>query len=214
MKWRQTADSVCDRMPTAVFDFDETLVYLPSAIVWSREIAFKNKLQLTLLFILEKLTGVQWYHEKVLQCMVGKDVSETIDQMKALPPVPGGVNYFRQLCANGYKMIVMSYSPGVFVSPWLTANGLNAELICPDFVMSANMLQMVSEDPVTQIYLKESHDAKAKVLAKMNIEPDICVGNNERRDGLCDKYVDIRSLEPKYKSKIQQVLQNLNFLLR
>jgi hypothetical protein len=146
--------------------------------------------------------------------MVGKDVSETIDRMKNLAPVPGGVSYFRQLSVRGYKMIVMSYSPTVFVSPWLTANGLDAELICPNFVMSANLLHMVSQDPVTQIYLKEPHDAKAKALAKMNIKPDICVGDNKRRDGACDKYVDIRKLEPEYyKNKIQQALHNLELFL-
>jgi len=196
-------------MPTAVFDFDETLIYLPSALIWSKKIDLKKKLQIPLLFILGKFDGVPRYHEKAFEWMVGKHVYETIDQMKNLPPVPGGVNYFRQLSAQGYKMIVMSYSPGVFVSPWLTANGLKAELICPNFIMSANMLQMVSEDPVTQIYLKEPHNAKAKVLAKMNIKPDICVGNNKRQDGLCDKYLDIRNLEPNYKNKIQQVLHNL-----
>ena len=202
-------------MPTAIFDFDETLIYLPSALIWSKKIGLKKKLQIPLLFVLGKLDGVPGFHEKAFEWMVGKDVSETIGRIKNLPPVTGGVTYFRQLSVQGYKMIVMSYSPRVFVSPWLTANGLYAELICPNFVMSANMVQMVSEDPVTQIYLKEPHNTKAKVLAKMNIKPDICVGDNKRRDGPCDKYVDIRKLEPKYyKYKIQQALHNLELFFR
>ena len=198
-------------MPTAVFDFDETLIYLPSALIWSRKIGLIKKLQIPLLFMLGKLDGVPSYHEKAFEWLVGKDVSETIDQIKNLSPVPGGVTYFQQLSAQGYKMIVMSYSPGVFVGSWLTANGLEAELICPNFIVSANRLQMVSEDPVTQIYLKDLNNAKAKVLEKLNITPDICVGDNERRDGLCDRYVDIRSLEPNYKNKIQRHYKIWNF---
>ena len=200
-------------MSTAVFDFDETLIYLPSALIWSKKIDLKKKLQIPLLFILGKLDGAPNFHQKAFEWMVGKDISETIDEMKNLPPVPGGVTYFSELFAQGYKMIVMSYSPGIFVSSWLTANGLKAELLCPNFVMSANMLQMVSNDPVTKIYLKERHNAKAKVLKKMNIKPDICVGDNKRRDGLCDKYLDIRNLEPNYKNKFQQVLHNLDLIL-
>ena len=200
-------------MPTAVFDFDETLIYLPSALIWSKKMGLKKKLQIPLLFILGRLDGVPNLHEKAFEWMVGKDVSETIDQMKNLPPVPGGVTYFRELSARGYKMIVMSYSPGVFVSSWLNANNLKAELLCPNFVMSANMLEMVSKDPVTQIYLKDPHNAKAEVLAQMSIKPDICVGDNERRDSLCDYYVDIRKLEPNYKSKIQQAWQHLELFL-
>ena len=202
-------------MPTAIFDFDETLIYLPSALIWSKKIGLKKKLQIPMQFVLGKLDGLPGVHEKAFEWMVGKDVSETIDRMKNLPPVPGGVAYFKELSDQGYKIIVMSYSPGVFVSPWLNINGLNAEIICPDFVMSAKVLQMVSDDPVTQIYLKEPRNAKAKVLAKMNIKPDICVGDNKRRDGLCDKYVDIRKLEPKYyKNKIQQALKNLELFFR
>jgi phosphoserine phosphatase len=196
-------------MPTAVFDFDETLVYLPSALIWSRKIPLQKKLQFPFLFFVEKIFGVPWYHGKTFEWLIGKDVSETIDRMRNLPPVPGGVAFFRQVSAQGYKMIVMSYSPGVFVNSWLSANGLEAELICPNFIMTDSVVQDVSGDPVTQSYLKEPKDAKARVLAKMGIKPDICVGDNRRRDGLCDKYVDIRDLEPQYKHKIRQVVQNL-----
>jgi phosphoserine phosphatase len=191
-------------MPTAVFDFDETLIYLPSALIWSRKIGLIKKLQIPLLYLLGKLDGVPSCHEKAFEWLVGKDISETIDQIKDLPPVPGGVTYFQQLAAQGYKMIVMSYSPGVFVAPWLSANGLKAQLLCPNLIVSNSMLRRVSQDPVTQIYLKEPNNAKAKVLAKLHITPDICVGDNERRDGLCDQYVDIRSLEPNYKNRIQR----------
>jgi phosphoserine phosphatase len=197
-------------MPTAVFDFDETLVYLPSALIWSRMIPLQKKLQFPFLFFIEKIFRVPWYHGKTFEWMVGKDLSKTIERMRSLPPVPGGVAFFRQVSVQGYKMIVMSYSPGVFVSSWLSANGLKAELICPNFVMTGSVVQDVSGDPVTQAYLKEPKDAKARVLAKMGIKPDICVGDNRRRDGLCDKYVDVRDLEPRYKHKIRQIVENLD----
>ena len=33
-------------MQTAVFDFDETLIYLPSVLIWSKKISLKKKLQI------------------------------------------------------------------------------------------------------------------------------------------------------------------------
>ena len=186
---------------------------MPSVLIWSSKIPFKKRLELPLLFLLEKVFDVPFYHRNALQGLIGKDVSETIERIRYLPPVPGGVAYFRRLSDQGYKIIVMSYSPGVFVSPWLNINCLKAELICPSLVMTADVVQKVSQDPVTKTYLRESKRAKSIILAKMGIDPDICVGDNKHRDGLCDTYVDIRKLEPQYKNKVQQALHNLDKLL-
>jgi phosphoserine phosphatase len=201
-------------MRTAVFDFDETLVYLHSALIWSKHIHLRNILKIPKLLMLGKFNGALGYHRKAFEWMVGKDVSRTIETMKSLPPIPGAVNYFRQLSARGYKMIVMSYSPGVFVSPWLAANGLESELICPDFVVKANMLKTISNDPVTRTYLAELDRAKAKVLSDLDIRPDICVGDNARRDRMCDQYIDIRNLEPGYHNIIKRTLRGLEHVFR
>ena len=200
-------------MPTAVFDFNETLVYLPSILIWSRKIPFQKKVLLPFGFIVEKLFGIPWYPENVLECLRGKDLLRTIERMKNLPSVPGGVTYFRSLSDRGYKITVMSYSPGVFVNSWLSANRLEAQLICPNLVISDGVVQDISKDPVTKIYTEEPNCAKAIVLAKMNIRPDICVGDDERRDRVCDQYVNIRELEPNYKNKFQLAFQDIDKFL-
>jgi hypothetical protein len=138
---------------------------------------------------------------------------ETIDKVKNLPPAAGGVVFFRKLSSNGYKMIIMSYSPGVFANSWISANGLEAGVICPDFVMSNNVIRTISTDRVTEIYLNKPKDAKAIVLENMDVRPDICVGNNKQRDGICNMFVDIRTIEPQYKHLIRQVLHNLDKFL-
>jgi phosphoserine phosphatase len=199
-------------MKTAVFDFDETLVCLPSGVIWSRPISFSRKIMFPFLYLFGKLSGVIVYHQKVFEWLIGSDVSRMIDRMNILPPVAGGLAFFKTLHANGYKIIVMSYTPGVFVNSWLAAYDLNAEIICPKLNISNGKVQNISDDSVTQIYLKYPKSAKMKILADLDIKPHICVGDNRRRDAVCDKFIDIRKLEPRYKSRVLRCLENSNII--
>ena len=89
-------------------------------------------------------------------------------------------------------MIVMSYSPGIFVQSWLDAHELSAELICPDFDVSQGIVKSISKDEVTDIYLNQPKAAKRDVINMLNIMPSVSVGDNHKRDVLCDNYKKIR----------------------
>ena len=58
--------------------------------------------------------------------LVGTEVGETLQRMKRVPPVPEGLRYFKELDLKGYRLVVMSYSPGIFVESWLQAHELSA----------------------------------------------------------------------------------------
>jgi phosphoserine phosphatase len=199
------------KMQIAVFDFDETLVHLPSGIIWSRPIPIGKRIVFPFLYSIEKLFGANKYHKKLIEWLIGVNISVPMDRMNILPPVTGAVTFFNKLYANGYKMIVMSYSPEIFVSSWLSKYGLNAKIISPKIIVSNGMVQNISSDPVTNSYLKRPNTAKAHILAKMNIEPNICVGDSRQRDKVCSNYIDIRDLEPQYRYKMIRYLYTLCF---
>ena len=199
-------------MAIAIFDFDGTLVYMPSSLVWSKEMSFFKKLIFPFLWILEKLTGKSIYQTKAFEWMVGKDIHSTLLDMTKLPPVPKGFEYFKELSDKGYRMIVMSYSPGVMIQPWLDYHGLNAELICPDFDVRNGVIQNISTDEVTQIYMEQPKHAKRDIIKMLNVLPEVSVGDNPKRDVLCSNYKPIQKLQPKYKSKLNQVLSNLKII--
>ncbi|MBR9690016.1 MAG: haloacid dehalogenase-like hydrolase [Candidatus Altiarchaeota archaeon] len=196
-------------MAIAIFDFDGTLVYAPSSLVWSRSASILNRLSFPLLWLIERVTGISIYQKKVFEWLVGKNIKESLKKIKGLPPVPEGLKYFKELSDKGYRMIVMSYSPGIFVQSWLDAYGLSAELICPDFDVSRGVVTAISNDEVTDIYLNQPKAAKRDVIGMLNIMPSVSVGDNHKRDVLCDNYKKIQKLQPKYKGKVRQVLSNL-----
>lgn len=198
-------------MPTAVFDFDGTLAYMPSALAWAREIPFhKRYLFFPLLYVFEKLTGVPAYQRAAFDWLVGTDVGPAMRRMASLPAVPGGVDYFRELQSKGYRMVVMSFSPDVFVEAWLNAKGLSADVICPGLEVRRGRVEGVSGDRITRIYMDEPKHAKRNVIEMLNMHPRISVGDNRKRDDLNGEYRDIRELEPNYKGRVRQVLGNLN----
>ena len=77
-------------MRTAVFDFDETLVYLHSALIWSKHIHLRNILKIPKLLMLGKFNGAPGYHRKAFEWMVGKDVSRTIETRSRCAGTPAG----------------------------------------------------------------------------------------------------------------------------
>lgn len=201
-------------MPTAVFDFDGTLVYVPSALAWSKGIpAHKRLLFFPPLYVFEKLTGRPTYQRAALEWLVGTEVGPAMRRVASLPAVPGGVDYFRELQGKGYRMVVMSFSPDVFVEAWLNAKGLSADVICPGLDVHRGVVEGVSDDKVTRTYLDEPRDAKRKVVDMLNIHPRVSVGDNPKRDKLDGEYRDIRELEPGYKGRVRQALGNLDKIL-
>jgi hypothetical protein len=160
-------------MPVAIFDFDETLVCLPSGLVWSRSIPFTKRILFPILFLIEKYSGASVYHRKLFDWLIGSDISTSIARMNILPPAANGVSFFNKLSADGYKMIVMSYSPGVFVESWLAAYHLSAEITCPSLIISEGLVRKVSDDPVTEIYLRKPDGAKAKILGKYEYQEPV-----------------------------------------
>ena len=194
-------------MPLAVFDFDGTLVYRPSSLVWAGGISWLRKLQIPFLYVFEKLTGIPTYQRKVFEWLVGLDVLETAERMKRLPPVPSVVEYFRELSSQGYQIIVMSYSPGFFVNAWLDANGLSADVYCPDIVVKRGEVKSLANDWATNLFLAEPKGAKLKALQKRGLAADVCVGDNRRRDAICDNYVDVRKLQKWYTPKFLQAIK-------
>jgi phosphoserine phosphatase len=193
-------------MRAAVFDFDGTLVYAPSSLVWTAGFSFWKKLSFLPLYIFEKLTGKSLYQKKAFDWLVGQDIKKTTEEVKALPPVNGGVKKFKELSRAGYRMIVMSFSPGYFIRAWLKAKNLRAEVICPDIVVKSGIVKKISPDYVTRMFLEHPVEAKKKVVKKIRIKPAVCVGDNHRRDALCNNYIDIVRLEPNYKNKIIQAI--------
>ena len=197
-------------MPTAVFDFDGTLAYMPSSLVWALEIPLLKKFLLLPLIVFEKLTGRSAYQKKVFEWLVGTPVSRSLRRMAGVPPVPEGLRYFKELASKGYRMVVMSYSRAIFVDAWLQAQGLSADVICPDFIVSRGKIEAVSDDEVTRIYLDEPKDAKRKVAEILNLRPEISVGDSRSRDHVGGKYRDIKELQAKYRSKAAQIAGNLH----
>ncbi|MBR9680768.1 MAG: haloacid dehalogenase-like hydrolase [Candidatus Altiarchaeota archaeon] len=197
-------------MAIAIFDFDGTLVYMPSSLVWSKKMPLLKKLMFPFLYIFEKITGKSLYQKKAFEWMVGLDIRSTLIDMAKLPAVPKGLKYFKELSERGYRMIVMSYSPGVVIQPWLDYHGLNAEVICPDFDVYDGVVQNISTDEITQIYMQQPKYAKTDIIKMLNVLPEVSVGDNPKRDVLCSNYKPIQELQPKYKTKLSQVLSNLN----
>jgi phosphoserine phosphatase len=197
-------------MPTAVFDFDGTLAYMPSSLVWALKVPLFKKLTFPLLFVFEKLTGKSSYQKKIFEWLVGTEVGETLQRMKRVPPVPEGLRYFRELASKGYRLVVMSYSPALFVESWLQEHGLSADVICPDFEVSRGRIKSISDGEVTRIYLEEPRSAKKKIAGMLNLHSSISVGDNRRRDDIGGKYVDIKTLQEKYRAKPVQIINNLN----
>lgn len=197
-------------MPTAVFDFDGTLAYMPSSLVWALKIPLVKKFLFAPMYLFEKLTGKSAYQKKVFEWLVGTDVGETVERMKRVPAVPEGVRYFKELDAKGFRMVVMSYSPATFINVWMQAQGLSADLICPDFVVSRGKIKAVSDDDVTQLYLEDTKNAKKKIAEMLNIHPSVSVGDNKKRDAVGGKYKGIKELQTRYKSKPIQVFKNLD----
>jgi phosphoserine phosphatase len=191
-------------MRVAVFDFDGTLVYSPSSLVWTSGLSFCKKMAFPMLYVFEKITGKSLYQKKAFEWLVGKDVRKIAETLKELPEVKGGVKKFRELSKSGHRMIVMSFSPGYFVRAWLNAKGLEAEVICPDIVVESGIVKKVSEDYVTEMFIEHPIEAKRKVLEKKKIKPDVCVGDSYRRDAVCGNYIDIAKLEPNYQNTIIQ----------
>lgn len=197
-------------MPTAVFDFDGTLAYMPSSLVWAMKVPLLKKFMFVPLYLFEKLTGRSSYQKKVFEWLVGTEVGETLERMKHVPPVPEGVRYFKELSSKGYRIVVMSYSPALFVNAWLEAQGLAADVICPDFVVSRGKIKAVADDEVTRLYLRDTLGAKQKVARMLNLQPSISVGDNRKRDFVGGKYKSIRELQERYRSKPVQVIKNLD----
>lgn len=193
-------------MRAAVFDFDGTLVYAPSSLVWTEGFSVWKKMAFPFLYIFEKITGKSLYQKKAFDWLVGQDIKKVTEKVKTLPPVNGGVEKFRELSRSGYKMIVMSFSPGYFIQAWLNAKKLKAKVICPDIVVESGRVKKVSSDYVTRMFIDHPIEAKKKVLEKMKIKPAVSVGDSYRRDAVCKNYIDIVALEPNYRNKILQAI--------
>jgi phosphoserine phosphatase len=200
-------------MPTAIFDFDGTLVYAPSSLAWAGGISLVHKMMVPPLYVFEKLTGSPAFQRSAFEWLVGQDVRPAIERVRGLPPVPGGLDYFRHLSKRGYRMVVMSFSPGIFVDAWLNEQGLSADVICPELDVERNEVVAVSQDDVTQAYLADPTHAKRKVVDMLNIRPAVSVGDNPKRDSLNGRYKDIRELEPGYRGRVRQLLANLDKVL-
>jgi len=194
-------------MPLAVFDFDGTLVYRPSSLVWANGISFLKKIQIPFLYALEILTGKPIYQRKVFEWLVGLDVTSATEKMKSLPPVPKVVEYFQELSSQGYQMIVISYSPGFFVKAWMDAHKLSADIYCPDIVVVDGVVKNLATDWVTNLFLAEPRGAKMAALDKRGLTPDVAVGDNRRRDAVCDNYIDVRKIQRRYTHKILQIVK-------
>ena len=194
-------------MPLAVFDFDGTLVYRPSSLVWANGIPFLKKIRIPFLYLLEKITGRPIYQRKVFEWLVGLDITVEAERMKSLPPVPKVVEYFQELASQGYQMIVISYSPGFFVKAWMDAHGLSADIYCPDIVVADGVVKGLATDWVTGLFLAEPRGAKMAALDKRGLTPDVSVGDNRRRDAVCDNYVDVRKIQRRYTHKIIQAVK-------
>ncbi len=198
-------------MKVAIFDFDGTLVYAPSSIIWTKEIPFIKRLFFPFAFLWEKLSKKSSYQKKAFEWLVGLRVSETAKDLCELSEVTKVVEKFHELQSKKYRVIVMSFSPAFFVKKWLGSHGLKAEVICPDIIVNKKgVVEKVSDDWVTKIYLKEPIYAKKIVLEKLHISPFVSIGDNTIRDKLCDNYIDVKKFQPNYKHKIIQVL-NLIF---
>lgn len=194
-------------MPTAVFDFDGTLVYAPSSVYWTWGVPLWQKSTFPFLYVFEKLTGKSLYQKKAFEWLVGRDVTSALAKVRSLPPVPAGISKFKEFQNDGYKMVVMSYSPATFVKAWLDEKKLSAEVICPDVEVSSGLVKGLSEDWVTDTFTEKPRDAKKRVLSHKKINPDVCVGDNRSRDAVCDNYLDIRELQPNYRNKLLQILK-------
>ena len=198
-------------MKVAVFDFDGTLVYAPSALIWTRDIPFFKRLWFPFAYFWEKLTKKSAYQKKAFEWLVGLSVFETAKVLSELSEVTSVMKKFQEVQSKGYRVIVMSFSPAFFVKKWLGAHGLKAEVICPDIIVNKKgIVEKISEDWVTKIYLNEPIYAKKKVLEKLHISPFVSVGDNTTRDKVCDNYIDVKKFQLNYKHKIVQAL-NLVF---
>jgi len=199
-------------MKIAVFDFDGTLVYAPSSLIWTRDVPIFKRIFFPFTYLLEKLTKKSSYQKRAFEWLIGLRVSETAKVLNKLSEVTSGVKKFKEFQSKGYRIIVMSFSPAFFIKKWLKAHGLKAEVICPDIIVNKKgVVEKVSDDWVTEMYLKETVYAKKLVLEKLHISPFVSVGDNTIRDKLCDNYIDITKLQPNYKHKI---IQGLNLFFR
>ena len=197
-------------MKIAVFDFDGTLCYAPSSVFWTSDIPFFKRVSLLFDYLHEKTTKHPKYQKKAFEYIVGTDAKKIIKRIKKLPAVPKGIEKLNELKKEDYRIIVMSFSPASFVSAWLDEKGIEAEVICPDILIDdSGKIKGVSEDWVTKIFLEDIIHAKKTVLKKYNILPSISVGDNTKRDKVCEEYIDIRKYQKPYKNKIFQILSIL-----
>ncbi len=191
----------------AVFDFDGTLCYGPTGIFLFASHPLWKSFPCIAGFALAQFFHLQGRVEH--RCIRGLDMNRAVRRAVKIPPVPAGVELFREL-EKDHRMIVMSYSFADVVRAYLKKLGLEAEVYAKEVVKENGRAVRFSDDPVTEALLDDPVHGKRKVLQLAGLKPDICVGDNERRDRLCDNFVDIRKVEPDYVNKVIQAVRTFS----
>ena len=83
-------------MKIAVFDFDGTLVYSPSSLVWTRDVSIFKRVLFPFTYLFEKITKKSSYQKKAFEWLVGLNLSKTVKVLNDLPEVPNVVKKFQE----------------------------------------------------------------------------------------------------------------------
>ncbi len=188
-------------MSVAVFDFDGTLAY-SSTLTWLRPVPLPLRLFLLLTYPITRIVAPGFFQRRAFEYLTGRRLN--LAEIRRRPPVEAGLNYLRELESKGYRIIVMSFSPGIVVREWLQAHGVEAEVICPELVVKRGRVVGVADDEFTQIFLSEPVEAKRLILEKLNLKPDISVGDTHK-DIVGEKHFHVSELG-RVPSRIRQLL--------
>jgi len=189
----------------AVFDFDGTLCYGISMMLLAPRPSFPARLNLLFSFFLTRVTGRDYYGESMEGLMRGLKLEEVLEKALSLPPVEGAVRFARELQQRGYRLIVISYTAKELIEAYLKKVGIKAEVYARQLIVKNGRIEGYRRDWVYEALLDAKH-GKRKIVERLGIQPELCVGDHRERDRLCDNYIDVRELEEDYMPKWKQFI--------
>ena len=176
-------------MKVVVFDFDGTLTKDRGMRPYLGLVKKSFLIKLPFYWLIEKMTRRPLFHKAFIQSLEGVYLSDILKASERLRERKEAIKLLEIFDQKGYRIAVVSYALKPVIEHFLNKRGLEPEI----YAMSPNVvdgkISGYSDDWVTQTLLNDPDHAKKKILSKLNIEPNIAVGDNKKRDDLAPYYI-------------------------
>ncbi|MBR9680181.1 MAG: hypothetical protein GOU99_03985 [Candidatus Altiarchaeota archaeon] len=176
-------------MKIVVFDFDNTLTKERGTPRFKWLVKRTALFTLPIWWLFEKLTHKPVFHRKMIQALKGVQLGKLLDTSEKLKERSAVLHLMKIFNQKGYRIIVLSYNFKPVIENYLLKRGIEPEIYAPSLIIVNGEIVGYSDDWVTQAYLDEPRNAKRVILKKLNIVPNIAVGDNKKRDDLGAYYV-------------------------